>query len=92
MTKVDPKNGNETKSDIFYHRAYSNLTSYIYFLSKNIKAFQLLLKSKFVSFMTKLNSNIGKETKSDIFNVTYSNLTSFLIGCKILKHFINFFS
>ena len=36
-------------------------------LSKNIKVFQWLSKSKFLSFMTKVNPNNGNETKSDIF-------------------------
>ena len=38
MTKVNPSNGNEMKSDIF-HETYSNLTPHL-FLSKNIKVFQ----------------------------------------------------
>ena len=59
----------------------------IYFLSKNIKLFQWLLKSKFLSCMTKVNLNNGNVTKSDIFDETYSNLTSFFIDRKILKYF-----
>ena len=50
----------------FFHGAYSNLTSY-HFLSKNIKVFQWFLKSKYLSYMTKVNPNNGNETKSDIF-------------------------
>ena len=64
---VNPKNGNETKSDqTFFHGTYSNLTTYLY-LSKNIKVFQRLSKSKLLSFMTKVNTNNENETKSDIF-------------------------
>ena len=37
--------------------------------------------------MNKLNSHNGNETKSNIFQGTYSNLTSFFIGSKILKYF-----
>ena len=40
-------------------------TSYL-FLSKIIKVFQWLSKSKFLSFMAKVNSNNWSETKSDI--------------------------
>ena len=39
---------------------------YIFFLSKNTKVFQWLSKSKFLSFMTKVNPNNGNETKSEI--------------------------
>ena len=38
MTKVNSVDGNGTKSDIFFHETYSNLTSYIS-LSKNVEAF-----------------------------------------------------
>ena len=36
--------------------------------------------------MTKVNPNYGNQTKLDIFQKTYSNLTSFFICCKILKN------
>ena len=94
------------------------------FLSKDIKAFPWLSKSKFVSIMTKVSPNNGNEAKSDTFSWgissltpclfylywlqwtqrmemeqnqtyfhgTYSNLTSFLIGHKILKYFNRFYS
>ena len=51
----------------FFHGAYSNLTPF--FLSKHIKVFQWLSKSKFLNFMTKVNPNNGNETKPDIFSV-----------------------
>ena len=60
----------------FFHGTYLNLTPYLY-LSKNIEVFQWLSKSKFLSFMTKVNPNNGNETNSDIFPWTYSNLTLF---------------
>ena len=58
MTKVKPKHGNETKSTIF---TWDILKSdAIYFLwSKNIKVFRCISKSKFLRFMTKVNSNNG---------------------------------
>ena len=34
MTKVNPNNRNEAKSDIFNHGTYLNLTSYIFLLKK----------------------------------------------------------
>ena len=43
---------------------YSNLT--LFFLSKN-RVFQWLSKSKFLTFMIKVNPNNGNETKSEIF-------------------------
>ena len=64
MSKMNPSNGNETKSAIF-PRTYSNLTSYIF--CQNIKVFQWLSKSKFLTFMTNVNPSNGNETKSAIF-------------------------
>ena len=74
------------QNKISFNEAYSNLMSYI-FLPKNVKVFQWLLKSKFISFMTKRNSNNGNDTKWDIFHRTCSNMTSFFSDCKILKYF-----
>ena len=42
--------------------------------------------------MTKVNPSNRNETKSDIFHGTYSNLTSFFTGHKILKYFNNFYN
>ena len=42
-----------------------------------------------ISF-TKVNANNGMKTKSDIFYEKYSNMTSFFIGCQILKDFNDF--
>ena len=50
----------------------------------------LIKKSKYLSFITKVNPNNGKETKSDIFPWTYSNLTTYLFYQKILKYFNDF--
>ena len=47
------------QNQTFFHGTYSNLMWYI-FLSKNIKVFQWLSKSKFLSFITKGNSNKKK--------------------------------
>ena len=90
MIKENPHNGNETKSyisprDIFKSGA-------IYFLSKNMKIFQWILNSQVLSFMAKVNSSNGNETKSDIFHGAHSNLMSFFIGRKILKFFNEFFN
>ena len=83
MTKMSPNNENETKSAIF--PSYIFKSDIISFLSKNIKIFQWVSKLKFLNFKTKLNPTNRNETKSDIFHETYSNLTSFFIGRKILK-------
>ena len=54
------------QNQTFFLETYSNLTPYPC-LSKNIKKFQQLSKSKFLSFMTNVNRNNGNEIKSDIF-------------------------
>ena len=54
------------QNQTFFHGTYSNLMSNL-LLSKNVEIFQCLLKSKFLSFMTKVNPNNASETKSDIF-------------------------
>ena len=81
------------QNQTFSHWPYSNLTPYLFYIfsSKNIKVVQWLSKSELFSFMTKLTPNNGSETKSDIFYGTYSNLTSFFIGHKILKYFNGFY-
>ena len=63
----------------FFHQTYSNLVPYL-FVSKHIKVFQWLSKSKFLSFMTKVNPNNESETKSDIFSwyIFKSDTISFL--------------
>ena len=55
------------QNQTFFHDTYSNLMPY-HFLSKNNEVFQGLSKSKFLSFMNKVNPNNGNETKSDIFS------------------------
>ena len=42
--------------------------------------------------MTKVNPNNETETESDIFGPTYSNLTLFFIGRKILKYVNDFYN
>ena len=53
------------QNQTFFHGTYSNLTPYP-FLSENINVIQGLSKSKFVSFMTKVNPNNVNETTSDM--------------------------
>ena len=64
MTKVNPNIGNGTKSDIFQWDIFKS--DNISFYPKNIKVFQWVPKSKFLSFMTKVYPNNGNETKSDL--------------------------
>ena len=54
------------QNQTFFRETYSSLTPYLS-LPKNLKIFQRLSKSKFLSFMTKVNPNNKIETKSDIF-------------------------
>ena len=90
MTNVNPDNGNETKSNIFPLDIFKS--DVIHSFIKKIKVFEWFSKSKFLSFMTEVNPNNENETKSDIFHGTYSNLTSFYIGHKMLKYFKDFYS
>ena len=53
------------QSQIFFHGTYSNLIRHLY-LSKIIKLFQWLSKSKFLSFITKVDPNNGIEKESYI--------------------------
>ena len=89
MTKVNPNNGNETKSDFFPWDIFKS--NKILFLSKNIKVFQRLSELKFLSFITKVNPNNAIETKSDIFpwDILKSDTIS-LFYQKILKYFNGF--
>ena len=63
---MNPNSKNETKSDIFQPDMFKS-EAISFFLPKNIKVFQWLTRSKFFSFMIKVNSNNGNETKSDNF-------------------------
>ena len=67
------------QSQTFLHGTYLSLTQY-FFLSKNIKVFQWLLKSQFLSLTTKVKSNNGNKTKWDIFPwvILKCDTTSFL--------------
>ena len=78
------------QSQIFFHGIYSNLTTYL-FDQKNIKVSPWLSKSKFLSFMTKLNPKNGNEQNQIFFHGAYSNLTLFFIGCKIRKYLNDFY-
>ena len=42
--------------------------------------------------MSKVDPDNGNETKSDLFHRTYSSLTSFFIGPKILRYFNGFYN
>ena len=72
-------------------RLLLNLTTY-HFSSKNIKAFQWLLKSKPLSIMTALNKIMETKQNQTLFHESYSNLISFFIDHKILKCFNNFYN
>ena len=78
------------QNQIFFNGTYFNLTSQL-FLSKNIKLFQWILKSKFLNFMTKVNPNEMKQNQI-FFHGIYANLTSFFVGHKILKWINDFYN
>ena len=90
MTKVNPRNGKETKSDIFPWDIFNSDT--ISFFIKNIKIFQWLSKLKFLGFTTKVNPNNGIETKLDIFPRDIFKFDIIFIGRKILKYFNDFYN
>ena len=52
----------------------------------------MTFKIEILNFMTKVNPHNGHKTKSDIspMNVLKSDIT--FIGCKILKHFNDFYN
>ena len=62
MTKVNLKNSNEVKSDIFPWSIFKSDTI-SFFNWEEIKVFQSISKSKFLCFMTTLNRNNGNETR-----------------------------
>ena len=74
-----------------FHGTYLNLMAYL-FLSKYIKVFQWLSKSKFLNIMAKVNPNNGNETKSDIFLRDIFKSDIVFIGHKILKYFNDFYN
>ena len=80
MTKVNPNNGNEAKSDIFSGDIFKS--DVIFFLSKNIKVFQWNSNSKLLSFMTKLNPNNGNKRKPDIFPMGHIQIFHFSLLAK----------
>ena len=67
MTKVKPNNENnenETKSDmITWNILKSEVIAFLITKKISIIVFQWFSKSKFLSFMTKVNRNNGNETK-----------------------------
>ena len=71
-----------------FHGTYLNLTAYR-LLSKYIKLFQCLSK---LEFHTKVNSNNGNESKSDIFPRDIFKSNIIFIGRKILKYFNDFYN
>ena len=82
ITKVNPNNGNKTKSDILPRDIFKS-DNYSFFLSK---VFQWLSKSTFRNFMAKVNLNNGNETKSDIFSWEIFKSVIIFISHKILKY------
>ena len=83
-----PKFHSNNDVQIRLDTVWQNITkSDIIFLSKNIKVFQWLSKSKFYSFM---NPNNGNQTKSDIFPWGKFIVTS-SFSIKKIFHYLNDF-
>ena len=70
----------------FFHWTYSNLTPYL-FLLKSIKVFQWLSKSKFLSFMTKVNTKKWKWNKIRHFLMGDIQIWHIFFYQKIFKYF-----
>ena len=66
MTKVNPNNGHETKSDIFPWDIFKSDT--IYFVIEKHQSVSMTFKVEIFQFYRKVNPNNGNETKSDIFS------------------------
>ena len=84
MTELNLSNENETKSDIFPWDIFKSDS--IFFLSKYIKLFQWILKSEFLSFVTKVNPNNVNEAKLSIFPWDIFKSDTFFYQ-NILKYF-----
>ena len=62
------------QNQAFFHKTYSNLTSYL-FSSKNIKVFQWLSNRNFSVFCVKWIQTMEMEQNQTFFHQAYSNLT-----------------
>ena len=89
MSIVNPNNGNETKSDAFLWDILKSNTNLS--LSKNINYFSDFQNRNFsILLRLKWNQAIELRQNQTFFRGTYSNLTLFFIGRKILKYFNDF--
>ena len=67
------KQGKQTKSDNFSQDIVK--TEIIFHRSQNSKVFQRLMKSKFISFITKMSTNLENQKRNQMFFLgTYSYL------------------
>ena len=74
------------QNQTFFHWTYSNLTPYL-FLLKSIKVCQGLSKSKFLSFMTKVNTKKWKWNKTRHFPMGDIQIWHIFFYQKIFKYF-----
>ena len=88
MTKVNPNNGNETKSDIFPCGIFK---SDISFIIKKYSSTSMTFRTKICQFYDYSKPKQWKLNKIRHFFFTYSNLTSFFIDCKILQYLNDFY-
>ena len=85
MTKVNLKNGNETKPGIFLWGIF--ISDIIRYFSKNIKVFnQNRISSVLWLNCAHCAQKLGVKQNQTISDETYSNSTSFFTGLKTLKY------
>ena len=87
MTKVNPKNENEIKSDIFPWDIFKSDT---FFYQNILKYFNDFQNQNFSILWLKWIQTMGMRQNRTFFQGSYSNLTLFFIGCKILKYFTDY--
>ena len=91
MTKVNPINGHEARSNIFPWLICKSDT--IFFLIKKILNYFNDFKNRNFSFLLlQLNQIIEMKQSQTFFHWMHSNLIAFFIGDKILKYFNDFYN
>ena len=90
MTKVNLNNENDTKSDILPWDMFKS--SIIFFYQKILKYFNDFENQNFSVLWLNWTQVIQMKQRQTFSYGTYSNLTSFFIGCKILYYFNDFYN
>ena len=90
MNNVNQNNGNETKSDIVQCDIFKSDTTS--FFIKKYKNISMTFKIEIFWFYDKVNQTMEMKQIQTFLRETYSNMTLFFIGRKILKHFNYFYN